>query len=1061
MSVPHQRWLRLRTAAEAGNVAAADRVRAHDGKHAKTLRQQQQFLQRNPQHQQPQPVADNAAPAAAPPPPPAPVLPALPAAALQHAQLGAAAPAAAAAVGAAAAPQQQQQLHPAPAADNGQATIPLEELAATAIQMVQHIPASGLNTVAALYQLLCRDVVLNPTPLNWWRLFAFPKLCLYRLSRGGTKNVSKEFSDRCKLFVQRQYHQLWRKAKDAAAPRVAPAADTHRFAVEDLGVQLGFDTDVDAGAVDHETQLRAVRLAKAGNLARANASLSAAQLAAPDVANADKMRRLHPQSAAPQIPVKPAFLALDRPHAAQIKSLMRTFPPMSAAGLSGLTPGHLLQLVTSPSHNVAEPLAEVVAMIALGQVEGDIRRYIFGARLHGFNKKDGGIRPIACGDVLRRLAAKWLMQQARSRINGVMPYQVGVGFPNGVDVAVQSTRLFVDQAKTAQGKAAKKCVASVDISNAFNTLNRTAMLAAIAKLAPYLLDYAICAYGEGSRLYYGEHVIESTTGPQQGDPLSSLFFPLALAAVYTSVADLRDRIAKIDVRVLYQDDINLCGNWADVKVILERLVAELAKIGLNVNVRKTVVYAPADVALGATDYPVVDIDKLVVLGCPVGGGVDELLKPAVDKWEKQLAVISALPHKHVALALLHYCASSAKVMHLMRGLGNIPLWRRCDDLVAKALFSIVGGLLPPKAYSQATAPLRFGGLGIRQIAIHATVAHCVSLRRAIEHHQTLCSVDHTAVLRDRAVSLANACTSLATTTTFKDKFLDVLRSDGSRVSAKDLQSSASHAIEEQRHNARLADPTLNVRERSRIIACTAKYTGLVFYGSVFTTAARLWLDDVTFVTAARLRLGIPLGPERPCLLCHGKDKADALGDHSLSCMSGGNKTLLHHEVLDVVFDLASKLGGIPAREAHPFPDAADINLRMDVVVRCPGDRDKALLCDVAIVNPLARAHLNNAAARDLPAGAATAYEATKVAKYGVAAAALANASLRPLVFDTFGALSETCVTTVKDFAMLWAGRAGLTRSAAMRIVAHRLVYTIVRGAARIANLNAVALADRP
>ena len=589
------------------------------------------------------------------------------------------------------------------------------------------------------------------------------------------------------------------------------------------------------------------------------------------------------------------------------------------------------------------------------------------------------------------------------------------------------------------------------------------MLAAIARLAPYLLDYAICAYGQASSLFFGKHSLDSTTGPQQGDPLASLFFPLALAAMHEANPQLRQLLAALDVRVFYQDDISLCGEWARVRPVLELLEAELAKIGLTLNTRKTVVYAPASVKLSGCRFPQHDIDDLVVLGCPCGSpaAVARLLAPAVGKWAKQLQIIANLPHKHVALALLHFCASSSKVMHLMRGLGPVDqLWKQCDDLIAGALCTIVGGLLPPAAHQQATAPLRFGGLGVRQIDVHASVAHCVALRRAIEQHRTLCAADHTPTLLTAATECANACRHLATVTEFKNKFLTLLRTDASRPCPKDMQSAASHAVEEQRHAKRLGDKSIRIRDRSRIAACSAKYTGLVYYGATFATSARLWLDNSTFVAATRLRLGIPIGPERPCVLCHGKTTADALGDHSLSCLHGGNKTLLHHEVLDVIFNLASKLGGIPAREAHPFPDADNNNMRMDVVVRCPGNRDHALLCDVAITHPLAQSHLANASYRDQPAGAATAYEAVKRQKYAAGVASLNNASLRPLVFDTFGGLSSTCAATIKDFALLWAARVGLAASTAVRVVMHRLVFTVVQGAARIANLNAAAYADR-
>ena len=41
-----------------------------------------------------------------------------------------------------------------------------------------------------------------------------------------------------------------------------------------------------------------------------------------------------------------------------------------------------------------------------GKVPDQVAPFLCGARLHGAVKKDGGIRPIAVGEVLRRLTSK-------------------------------------------------------------------------------------------------------------------------------------------------------------------------------------------------------------------------------------------------------------------------------------------------------------------------------------------------------------------------------------------------------------------------------------------------------------------------------------------------------------------------------------------------------------------------------------------------------------------------------------------------------------------------------
>ncbi len=49
-------------------------------------------------------------------------------------------------------------------------------------------------------------------------------------------------------------------------------------------------------------------------------------------------------------------------------------------------------------------LEALTTEFAKGAVSPALRPVFFGARLIGLLKKDGGFRPIACGDVFRRLA---------------------------------------------------------------------------------------------------------------------------------------------------------------------------------------------------------------------------------------------------------------------------------------------------------------------------------------------------------------------------------------------------------------------------------------------------------------------------------------------------------------------------------------------------------------------------------------------------------------------------------------------------------------------------------
>jgi hypothetical protein len=319
-------------------------------------------------------------------------------------------------------------------------------------------------------------------------------------------------------------------------------------------------------------------------------------------------------------------------------------------------------------------------------------------------------------------------------------------------------------------------------------------------------------------------------------------------------------------------------------------------------------------------------------------------------------------------------------------------------------------------------------------------------------------------MRSHALSVANTDATLAKFSDVRDHVLGLLRSDVGTVAPKDMQRTASGMLEKKRFDDRMADleRLKDLRALAHAAATTAKYSHLWLYSSIFASAPKLWFDDAVFVIAVRLRLAIPLEERASlCVFCQAT-QADVMGDHALTCMHGGNKTRVHTLLVDQLVHIASKAGALPQREVHPFA-GADEHYRMDVVVRLPGSRNIAELCDVAVTHPCAACHVSKPYSRH-PAGengAADAYEKVKTDKYGAALARLPDARLKPMVFDSFGGVSSTCAETLKALSKLWAQRIGIAVSTAVRNVMHRFNVEVVRGVARVAGTSALAGAVRP
>lgn len=74
-----------------------------------------------------------------------------------------------------------------------------------------------------------------------------------------------------------------------------------------------------------------------------------------------------------------------------------------------------------------------------GDVPDVAAPYICGARLHAGNKKDGGICPIAVGNTVRRLAAKYFVLKVADKVALLLsPHQLGIAVRGGLEATIHS-----------------------------------------------------------------------------------------------------------------------------------------------------------------------------------------------------------------------------------------------------------------------------------------------------------------------------------------------------------------------------------------------------------------------------------------------------------------------------------------------------------------------------------------------------------------------------------------------------------------------------------------------
>ncbi|MCI46159.1 RNA-directed DNA polymerase (Reverse transcriptase), partial [Trifolium medium] len=78
---------------------------------------------------------------------------------------------------------------------------------------------------------------------------------------------------------------------------------------------------------------------------------------------------------------------------------------------------------------------------------------------------------------------------------------------------------------------------TVDFSNAFNMVDRSALLCEVRIRCPSISLWVEFLYGQAARFYLGDEYIMSATGVQQGDPLRPLIFALVLHPLVHKIRD--------------------------------------------------------------------------------------------------------------------------------------------------------------------------------------------------------------------------------------------------------------------------------------------------------------------------------------------------------------------------------------------------------------------------------------------------------------------------------------------------------------------------------------------
>lgn len=344
-----------------------------------------------------------------------------------------------------------------------------------------------------------------------------------------------------------------------------------------------------------------------------------------------------------------------------------SFPNGSGPGPSGLRPSHLREAVQCPSPDHANrlmiSLTRFVNLLAAGHAPSSISQHLCGALLLAIRKKNGGLCPIAVGEVLRRLVSKCLaVHVRRAAVSILNRLQLGVGIQGGCEAIVHAASQAMSTVDNVQ-----RCTLLLDFSNAFNSINRESMFVEFRRRLPGLSAWIEYCYSGQPLLHFGDDVIYSCTGVQQGDPLGPLGFALTLHPV---IKQIKAEAPSLIMNAWYLDDGTLMGQPDVLSTALWVVERVGPSLGLHLNHTKSLLFVPSQCDASRSPLPS-DIplrqDGFCLLGCPISppSFCEEVLQSRIHKIKKCLEVLHDSGDSQLETTLLRSCLALPKISYIL------------------------------------------------------------------------------------------------------------------------------------------------------------------------------------------------------------------------------------------------------------------------------------------------------------------------------------------------------------------------------------------------------------
>jgi hypothetical protein len=814
------------------------------------------------------------------------------------------------------------------------------------VRTIRHIPPQARTAVALALAHILDAVVAHNRPRDLDLLFAFPGLVL-----APQRHTSKRNPLSARIVKQLDNLKANRFPTTGAARSEDPEFKT--------------------------ADARLTGLLDQGCLGKAAKFLLNSE---PAPCNGDTLRKLqekHPQGPALTPPPPVSATSLRAANTSEVRDALKTFPKDTACGISGMRSTHLLDCCRAPGGDrLLTSLTDFVNLCLQGSLNQYAQQYFCGARLIALRKDDGDVRPIAIGEILRRLVAKVLLNISPEVVSVVGLHQFGLA-PLGSEQIIHSLRSMIHNSTDESLR-----IHLVDWKNAFNSIDRHALLQRVAEETPTLLPFVAYCYCNPSSLLFEHHVIASASGVQQGDPLGPLLFCIGLAPLLEAIiTEIPEATSK-----WYLDDGTVVVKASESATLMKVLQEVGGPLGLVLNTEKTTVHSLADnfktlgAAFGSPDF------------------ISTYAHRKLGKVFVTLKGIAGLRDPHYAFTLLRLCFSFQRAVFLCRTTPPSLIKQALTqfDMEIMATFCKITGVvnLDP---ARLRLPISKGGFGLRSPTQHSPAAYSASVIGCAKHGGWDSSL---------SPELTLSVSSL------EEKL-------GAPLPSEPSQHALSSALDAMAFN-KLYDRS-SEEEKVILLSCSAPKASK--FWSAIPNKAFWHLAPSSFRIAVRHRLGCVSTSGIPCPICK-KAQLDPFGRHLLT----HRKYQIHNAVRNATAAFTSA-AHIPSVTEPAFASShrAGNHFRpADLFIRSlrPLSSTSSTCIDFAVTNPL-RLKRYKTSSR-VQCAAASSYASKEKVNVDYFNLCIANDfDYRPVVLEHYGAIDPTGMETLDEIVAVHASNNNL------------------------------------